>query len=143
MKYQIFMYVVTSNTLLLIFCVLFFKNLLKKLLKLQRLELEAACEKRIGELQHYYNHYGILPVNASFRGMLRIISLGISIRISSLKERLKNKDWNTQSDIDELCNIMKYEFSKAERLADAIDAEDRSRLESFNFKPDDTGTVRE
>lgn len=134
MTNQIITYVVASNLLLLIFCVLFFHVLLKKLLKQQRKELEKACANRIGELQHYYNHYGILPVNASLRGMLNLISLGIGIRISSLQEHFKNKDWNTHSDIEELLNIKDHDLKKAIKLADAIDAEDRRRLEQFKYE---------
>lgn len=140
MTNQAIMYVVAS-LLQLFFCVLFFMILLKKLLRQQRKELEEACENRIGELQRYYNHYGLLPTLSSFRGMLRVTSLGIWIRISSLKERLRKKDWNTHSDIEELCNIMNHEFTKAEKLADLIDAEDRKRLGTFKYKKDDTERI--
>lgn len=132
------LYVLAEHLLLVIFFVLFFKKLLIRLLKKQQSELEKVCENKIGELQHYYNHYGILPANVSLLGLIRIISLGIGIRIASLKERLKNKDWNTAFDIEEFTHMLNQEVKKAEKLAKMIDDENRRRLKDFKYKEDDT-----
>ncbi len=128
-------WVAVTNLVTYFFCRVYYRRLSTRLLNEQRTELEKACEARITELGHYFNHFGPIPPGASLLGLLNLISLAIRRCVKGLTERFERKDFDTITVIVELKQIDDNEIKKSIKLAAEFLDEKRDQISNFvNFK---------
>lgn len=89
-------------------------------------------EQDFAELINRFNHEGPIPHNASAVGLIALILSAQSRATSTLKERLKAKDWNTQTVITELEEITENELLLLhKKLSDFLESR-RDILRDYN-----------
>lgn len=89
-------------------------------------------EKAFEELINQFNHEGPIPHGASVVGLIGLILSANSRAITSLKDSLSRKDWNTQPAITELEEITQNELRLLQRkFADFLESR-RGLLREFD-----------
>lgn len=122
---------VLANILSVTFCVLYYRRLMKKSLKVQREEYEKSLEKHTLNLIHFFNHYGPIPPGTSLLGLLSLTSLAIKRCVEELTKRYENKEYDTRTIIRELFEIDGSEIRRAIALVGEFIEGKRQQLEDF------------